>query len=230
MDTPGRLPKSCCVTLGGPCPLCACVLICNRELITGSQESTLRAALISSPLITKGEGGLLQGQGHISALPTPSEPLCMLFHQAHLFPVPRRSHGGDAPRPPQSPTPLPHQMYLPSSLKPWTSLPSQLVYLVPCGPPGSPIPQASNLGPSTQQVLSTGLRLLGRHTRSPAQGCFSRGGQLLLFSAQGKPSLAGRGLDQCRVCVCVCVCVCVRARVCVMGTREVSKLQLPRVR
>ena len=130
----------------------------------------------------------------------------MLFHQAHLDPVPTRSHHGDAPRPPQSLTPLPHQMYCPSSLKRLTSLPSHLVYLVPCGqmPRLPTVPGAPVLGPSTQQVLSTGLQPQRKHTHSPSQGCFSGGGQLQLFSIHVKPNLVYRGLNHSPVCVSVC--------------------------
>lgn len=57
----------------------------------------------------------------------------MQFHQAHLSPVPPDRMVVMLQGHPSHLTSPPHQMYSPSSLKPLTSLPSHLVYLVPCG-------------------------------------------------------------------------------------------------
>ena len=113
-----------------------------------------------------------------------------------------RSHGGDAPRPPQSPDlPSPSDVFsfLLEALD-TTAFSSGLFGPLWSDAQTPPMPQAPMPGPSTQQVLNTGLGLQGRLTHSPAQGCSSWGAQLQLFSTKGKPSLVGRGLDQC-VCV-----------------------------
>ena len=76
--------------------------------------------------------------GSLPLLPTPSE------HQAYMYSVPPDHLVMILQRSP-SHRPLPRQMCLPSSLKPWAPLPSHLAYLVPFGqmlrlPPSTKLP------------------------------------------------------------------------------------------
>ena len=106
----------------------------------------MERGLISSPVRTE-EGGRMAATvtGSLPLLPTPSE------HQAYVSSVPP-DHLVMMLQRSRSHMPVPHQMYLPSSLKPWAPLPSHLASLVPCGQmPGLP---ASTKLPSQDRVYS----------------------------------------------------------------------------
>ena len=112
------------------------------------------------------------GTGSLPLLPTPSE------HQAHVSSVPPdhlammlQRYPSHMPPPPSDVSSLLPQMYLPSSLKPWTPLPSHLAYLVPCGQmPGLPHPPSSH--PRTVCVAGAQYRFRasGKTHRFPARG------------------------------------------------------------
>lgn len=140
----------------------------------------------------------------------------MQFHQAHLSPVPPDRMVVMLQGHPSHLTSPPHQMYSPSSLKPLTSLPSHLVYLVPCGqmprlPPCPKLPCQdqvhSRCSVQVQGCREGSLTLL--HKDAPlgeVNSSSSARRASLVWWVEGWISVCARA------CACVCTRVCARER------------------